>query len=144
MLDLQRYKEGNRRSEVHFTRAALWGHLGLGGLAVVLLLFHELFRWAAFAGLWYLFSVLLITGILSGMAACRFILALAFLSFSIGGILFLGHVLPELKPEQPPLIPHGLLPIWLGVANATYAVGGILFLTNVRVRKACDIGFKLW
>lgn len=78
------------------------------------------------------------------MAACRFLLALAFLLFSIGGILFLGHVLPELKPEQPPLIPHGLLPIWLGVANATYAVGGILFFTNVRVRKACDIGFKLW
>ena len=30
------------------------------------------------------------------------------------------------------------------MVNATYAVGAILFLTNVRVRKACDIGFKLW
>ncbi len=144
MLDLQRYKEGNRRSEVHFTRAALWAHLGLGALAVVLLLFHEIFRWAAAAGLWYLLSVLLITGVLSGMSGCRSLLAIAFLAFAVGGILFLGHVLPELKPEQPPLIPHALLPVWLGFVNVSYAVGGILFLTNVRIRKACDIGFKLW
>jgi hypothetical protein len=144
MLDLQRYKEGSLRSEVHFTRVALWAHLVVGGVAVVLLLFHEVFRWAAGAGLWYLMTVLLITGILSGMAVCRCLLALFFFIFTIGGILFLGHVLPELKPEQPPLISHSLLPLWLGLVNVTYAAGGIFFLLNVRIRKACDIGFKLW
>ena len=123
---------------------ALWVHLGLGSLAVVLLLFHEIFRWAAAAGLWYLLSVLLITGVLSGTTGCRSLLAFAFLIFAVGGILFLGQVLPDLKPEQPPLVPYSLLPIWLGFVNVSYIAGGILFLTNVRVRKACDIGFKLW
>ncbi len=144
MLDLQRYKEGSLRGEVHFTRAALWTHLVVGGVAVVLLLFHELFRWAAGAGLWYLLSVLLITGILSGMSACRWLLALSFFAFSIGGILFLGHVLPELKPETPPLVSHGLLPLWLGMVNVIYTGGGLFFLISVKIRKACHVGFKLW
>lgn len=144
MLDLQRYKEGSLRSEVHFTRAALWTHLAFGVLSVILMLFHEIFVWAAAAGLWYLICILLITGVLSGIAACRWLLAIAFFAFAIGGILFIGHVLPTLKPEHPPLIAHDLIPFWLGLLNVTYVAGGIFFLTNVRVRKACNIGFKLW
>ncbi len=144
MLDAQRYRKDSYRAEVHFTRLILWAHLALGALVVVMLLFHEIFAWAVAAATWYLLSALILVGLLSSLRFCRVGLALAFLVFSLGGVFFLGNVLPGLKPESPPLIPHALLPFWLGLANVIYAAGAACMAFHDKVRRACTINFSLW
>jgi signal transduction histidine kinase len=144
MLDLQRYKGNTLRQEVRFTRIVLWAHLGLGILVVLLLLLHELFGWAAAATGWYLISVMLIGGLLSGAAFCRWGLGLSFLAFALAGVFFLGQVLPGLSREHSPLLPYAVLRIWLGGANLVYVAGGLLMLGSQHIRKAAGIGFKLW
>ncbi len=144
MLDAQRYKGSTLRLEVHFTRVILWTHLALGILVVLLLLLHEVFGWAACAAGWYLASVMMVGGLILGYSACRWALGASFLIFALTGAIFLAQVLPGLNPDTPPLLPHALLRIWLGLANLAYAAGGILMLRSVRIRKAAGIGFKLW
>ena len=144
MLDVQRYRSNNLRVEVHFTRAFLWAHLGVGVLAVLLLLLHEVFHWAAGAALWYLVSVLIVAGMFSGVSVCRCLLGLVFLIFGLAGIFFLSQVLPSMKLENPPMLPHELMPFWLGIMNVSYIAGGIFVFCSQRIRKATDIGFKLW
>lgn len=144
MLDAQRYKGSTLRLEVHFTRAVLWVHLSLGILVVLLMLLHEVFGWAAGAAGWYLVSVLVVGGFISGYASCRWLLGAAFLAFALAGAIFLGQVLPEMKPDQPPLLSHSFLRVWLGAVNLIYAAGGFLVLRSERIRKAAGIGFKLW
>ncbi|MES2597336.1 MAG: hypothetical protein V4662_18450 [Verrucomicrobiota bacterium] len=143
MLDAQRYKGNTLRLEVHFTRVILWTHLGFGVLVVLLMLLHEIFGWAAGAGIWYVATVFLVGGLLSGHSACRWILGVSFLAFSVAGVIFLAQVLPGMQPEHTPLLPHGLLRFWLGLANLTYAAGGVLMLRSERIRKAAGLGFKL-
>lgn len=144
MLDAQRYRASNLRLEVHFTRLVLWVHLGLGILVVLLMLLHEIFGWAAGAAGWYLVSVMVMGGLISGHASCRWLLGAAFLGFALAGAIFLGQVLPELKPDPPPLLSHSLLRVWLGGVNLIYAAGGFMMLRSERIRKAAEIGFKLW
>lgn len=144
MLDAQRYRSGTYRAEVHFTRMLLWAHLALGLLVIVMMLFHEIFSWAMAAAIWYLLSSLILVGLLSAMRFCRIGLALAFLTFAVGGVYFLGNVLPQLNPESPPLIPHALLPFWLGLMNVTYAAGAACMAFHDKVRKASTISFSLW
>lgn len=144
MLDAQRYRAGTYRAEVHFTRLILWSHLALGALVILMMLFHEIFSWALLTAAWYLITSLILVGLLSTMRFCRVGLALAFLSFSLGGVYFLGNVLPDLHPETSPLIPHALLPFWLGLVNVTYAAGAACMAFNDKVRKACTISFSLW
>ena len=144
MLDAQRYRSNNLRVEVHFTRAFLWAHLGLGALIVLMLLLHEVFHWAAGAALWYLFSVLIVVGMFLGVSVCRCLLGLIFLIFSVAGIYFLSQVLPSLKVEEPPMLAHELMPLWLGIMNITYITGGIFVFCSRRIRRATDVGFKLW
>ncbi|GEP42642.1 hypothetical protein [Brevifollis gellanilyticus] len=143
MLDAQRYKGNTLRLEVHFTRVVLWTHLALGTLVVLLLLLHEVFGWAAIAAGWYFVTVMLVGGLITGHSACRWALGVCFLLFAVTGVFFLSQVMPGLKPEHPPLLPHSVLRIWLGLANLAYAAGGILMLGSVRIRKAAGIGFKL-
>ena len=144
MLDAQRYKANTCRAEVHFTRVVLWGHLGLGLVVLLLLLLHEIFGWAVgFAG-WYLVTVLLVAGMLSAARNCRVFLGATFLFFTFFGVYFLGQVLPHLKPETPPLMPHVILPFWLGLVNILYAAGGVCMLISQRVKKACTVYFSLW
>lgn len=144
MLDLQRYKSGTFRAEVHFTRTFIGVHLALGALVVLLLLLHELMSWAALAAGWYVGSIVILSAILTGYSVCRGFLSLAFIAFGITGIFFLGQVLPSLKPDHPPLLPHGLLPFWLGILNIAYLLGGIFVWRSERIAKACSTRFKLW
>jgi hypothetical protein len=144
MLDAQRYKGATYRVDVHFTRGVLWAHLGLGILVIVLMLLHELFAWAGVMTGWYLVTMLLVAGMVSAVAVCRLALGTVFLSFTVTGIYFLGQVVPHLNPDASPLLPHAVLPFWLGLANIIYAAGSVLMLTNDKVRKACSIGFSLW
>lgn len=144
MLDAQRYRSGTLRREVHFARVVLWVHLGLGILVLLLMLLHEIFGWAAGVAGWYLVSVLVVGGLISGHASCRWFLGIAFLGFALIGAIFLGQVLPELKPDTPPLLSHSLLRVWLGGVNLIYAAGGFLVLRSESIRKATEIGFKLW
>jgi hypothetical protein len=144
MLDAQRYKANTYRVEVRFTRFVLWMHLGLGIIVFFLMLLHEVFAWAVGVATWYLVTMLLMLGMLSAVRICRVIMGVAFLLFTISGIYFLGQVLPQMKPEQAPIIPHILLPFWLGVTNIVYAFGGVCMLTSPKVKKACTVYFSLW
>lgn len=144
MLDAQRYKASSYRVEVHFTRVVLWVHLGLGVLVFLLMLLHEVFGWAVVVAGWYLVTMLLMAGMLTAVRVCRPMLGAAFLVFTVSGIYFLGQVLPYLNPEQAPIIPHALLPFWLGVVNIVYAAGGVCLLTSQKVKRACTVYFSLW
>jgi hypothetical protein len=143
MLDAQRYRSNSLRVEVHFTRAFLWVHLGLGLVIVLLMLLHEIFYWAAGVALWYLLSVLAVIGMFSAVSVCRCLLGLIFLFFGISGIFFLSQVLPTMKMEEPALS-HELLPFWLGLMNIIYLSSGIFVFCSKHIRRATDVGFKLW
>ena len=144
MLDLQRYKSGTFRAEVHFTRIFIAVHIALGALAVLLLLLHEIMNWAALAAGWYVASILILSAMFTGYSIGRWLLSVAFIAFGLTGIFFLGQVLPTMKQDHPPLVPLGLLPFWLGIFNIAYLVGGVFILRSQRIAKACSTRFKLW
>lgn len=144
MLDIQRHRKDSLRSEVRLARYIVGGHLSLGAAGVLLLLLHEVFAMAAAAGCWYLISLMAVCGVMSGRAVWRHVLGGAFVLFALGGVYFLGQVLPTLKMAAPPLLSLELLPFWLGVFNLAYLVGGLVVLGSSKIRKAATIGFKLW
>lgn len=144
MLDVQRYKGATYRKEVHFTRMVIWVHLGLGAIVALLLLLHQLLNCAMVVGGWYFLTLLLVIGMSHALEISRLILGLTFLLFTVGGIYFLGQVLPHLKPETPPLISYVILPFWLGLTNIIYAAAGLCLLFHQNPRRACSIGFSIW
>jgi hypothetical protein len=144
MLDAQRYRGNSYRTEVYLTRWVAWTHVGLSLLVIVLLLLHELFIQAAVGFGWFLATMLLIAGMCQARDFCRILLGLAFLGFTVGGIYFLGQVLPKLPLESPPLLPRSTVPFWLGLINLIYAGAGLGMFLHPAFRKACSIGFKPW
>ena len=144
MLDAQRFKATNFREDVRFTRILLWSHIGLGITAILMMLLHEIFGWAAGVAGWYLVTMVLSRGMRSASGPWRQMMGAAFLIFALSGIYFLGQVLPHLKPANAPLVSHAALPFWLGLTNIVYASGGVLILTSLRVKKACSVYFSMW
>jgi hypothetical protein len=144
MLDVQRNRAAILREEVHFTRRILIAHLltGLGVLA--LLAGHGVFFWALGAGLWYMLTIPPLLGMGAGNTYCRHLLGLLFLIFSVTGVMFLTHVVPNLNPNDEGLISTRGLPFWLGSLNLLYAVAGFCLMMHRKVRKAVTIGFSLW
>jgi len=144
MLEIQRHRRTRSREEVHFTRRLLHAHLGIGPVVVALLLFHELFLWSLGVTGWYLLTLLFLSGMLSARNWCRSALALMFISFTVIGVYFLAQVAPHLRPENPPLLAHTLLPYWLGMLDILYSIAALCVLVNPQVRKASTLGFTLW
>lgn len=140
MLDAQRYSDSSLYAEFRLARAIILAHLVLGIAAVILLFLHEIFPWALAAAGWYATTVLTFFVRIKG--GFRTALSLLFLSFSACGIYFLAQVAPNLAPATPPLLGHGSLSIWLGLANLVYAIGGLFFLLNPRIRKVTNHGFS--
>lgn len=144
MLDAQRYKHAILREEIHFTRKLLIGHITVGLCVIALLAGHGVMLWALAAAIWYLISLLPLAGMMSATEVCRYLLGLLFLLFSATGVFFLAQIVPELNLDDPPLLPAGFLPFWLGTLNLLYAIAGVCLMVNRKVRKAATIGFTLW
>lgn len=144
MLDSQRQRASILRDEVHFTRRLLISHLLVGFVAVALLASHGLFRWALAAGIWYLVSIFPLIGMLSAYKSCRHTLGLLFLLFSFAGVFVLTQVRPTLTSFEDYLLPPALLPLWLGVTNILYFLGGLCLILNRKIRRSVTIGFTLW
>ena len=144
MLDVQRNRGLRHREEIEFTRKLMWGHMIFGAVVVMLFLFHEFFKWCAGAMAWYAVSLPLVYGFISQRAYCRWLLALVFFVGTLAGLYFINRVFPVSTPPRVPLVPHALIPLWLGLANLTYVIGGLLMLFNTRIRRAGQTGFLLW
>ena len=144
MLDAQRYKPGTLRSEVYFTRFFVYCHVLLGALPILLFLLHSLFACALAAVVWYALTLGLVYGMTQARDKCRMGLSVVFAILPILGGIFLAHILPEWKPEMPPLLPLVALPFWLGLWNLTYAIGAAFPWNSTYLKKACSIGFKLY
>lgn len=144
MLDCQQRRLWVRKREIHFTRRLLIAHLVLGALLIGLFAAHDLQAWAVGALLWYLLTLAPLRGMLKSADCCRHVLGALFLLFSACGVFFLTQVAPQLPAAGSGLLPHHLLPFWLGSLNLVYAsTAGCLFFHH-NVRKAVAIGFSLW
>jgi hypothetical protein len=144
MLDVQRQRGAKHREEIDFTRKLMWTHMIFGAVVIVLFLFHELFRWFAGALVWYAVSLALVYGFMSQRAYCRWLLALVFFVGTLAGLYFINRVFPGITPPRFQMVPHAFVPLWLGLANLTYGIGGMLMLFNARIRLAGQTGFLLW
>ena len=83
-------------------------------------------------------------GFISQQAYCRWLLALLFFVGTLSGLYFINCVFPVSTPPRVPLVPHVLIPLWLGLSNLTYVIGGLMMLFNKRIRRAGQTGFLLW
>jgi hypothetical protein len=144
MLDVQRNRGQKHREEIDFARNFMWGHMIFGAVVVVLFLFHEFFQWFAGAMAWYAVSLALVYGFISQRASCRWLLALVFFVGTLAGVYFITRVYPLSTPPKVTLLPHAFIPLWLGMANLIYVIGGLLMLFNTRIRRAGKTGFLLW
>ncbi len=144
MLDVQRNRGARHREEIDFTRKLMWAHMIFGAVVITLFLFHEVFRWFAGSLVWYALTLLLMYGYMNGRQSCRLLLALVFLSGAGAGLYFLCRVLPVITEPRAALVPHAVIPLWVGLANLTYSVGAIFVLFSSRVRRAGEVGFVLW
>ncbi len=144
MLDVQRNRGAKHREEINFTRKFMWTHMIFGAVVMTLFLFHEVFRWFAGSLVWYALSLVVMYGFMNGRQSCRWLLALVFLSASAAGLYFLSRVLPNTTEPRAALVPHAVIPLWMGMANLTYGVGALFVLFSARIRRAGETGFVLW
>lgn len=144
MLDVQRQRGAIFRDEVNFTRKLMWAHMIAGALVIAMFLFHELFLWFAGSTVWYAASLVAMYGFMSERRGFRWLLALMFLAGACAGLLFINRVFPTIQPPRGPLIPHAMLPVWVGAANLAYCCGTLLLLFSRKIRRAASVGFTLW
>lgn len=144
MLDVQRYRSDAYREEVLFSRRIILGVLITGAAVITLLLFHELFWWFGGVLAWYGAVVMAMLGYMSSLNWCRWCLALLFAVATLTGLYFTTTVFPVIEPPKAPIVPHTLIPIWVGLANLIFGVMAILMLFSSKIRKAGDVGFTLW
>lgn len=144
MLDVQRNRGAKCREEIDFTRKLMWTHLIFGAVVITLFLFHEVFRWFAGSLVWYGASLVVMYGFMCQRNYCRWLLALIFLAGAGAGLYFLSRVLPTTTEPRAALVPHAVIPLWVGLANLTYSVGAMVMVVNERVRRAGETGFMLW
>jgi hypothetical protein len=128
MLDVQRYRGAIHLEEIQFTRKWMWLHMILGAVMIAMFLFHEIFRWFAGAVVWYAISLMVMYGFMNGKSLFKWLLALVYLGGAGAGAL----------------IPHAVIPIWVGVGSLTYVVSALFLLCSSRVGKAAKTGFTLW
>lgn len=143
MLDAQRYRGEVYREEVEFTRRLMWVNLIVGALVSTLFLFHEIFHWFAGSLTWYSVSLVLMYVFMSARRGCRLLLAVWLLAAAAAGLYFINRVFPILDPARGLLVPHGLIPVWVGCANIVYATVALLLVFSKRVRRAGSVGFTL-
>lgn len=144
MLDVQRHRGNPCLQEVIFTRQLMWAHMIAGAAVIALLLFHELFGWFGSALGWYLVTLAAMVGFMNEFQWCRWVMAGLFAFISASGLYFTNSVFPGLVPPKAPLVPHTLLPVWVGMANLAYGTGCLLMLFSSKVRRAGVVGFTLW
>ena len=144
MLDVQRNRGAKHREEIDFTRKLMWSHMIFGAVVITLFLFHEVFRWFAGAIVWYAASLAVMYGFMNERAYCRWLLALLFFIASGAGLYFINSVFPNTIEPRAALVPHALIPLWVGFANLAYVIGAFFLLFNTRIRRAGQVGFTLW
>lgn len=144
MLDVQRHRGKSCLEEVAFTRKILWVHMTTGFAVITLLLFHELFSWFGAALGWYLLTLMAMMGFMNGLRWCQWLMAAMFALITAAGFYFISRIFPGLEPAPSPLVPHSLLPIWVGLSNLTYGVICLLMLVSTKVRRAGRVSFTLW
>ncbi|OYW77718.1 MAG: hypothetical protein B7Z37_02685 [Verrucomicrobia bacterium 12-59-8] len=143
MLDVQHRRGAKHREEIDFTRKFMWTHMIFGAVVITLFLFHEVFRWFAGSLAWYALSLVVMYGFMNGRKSCRWLLALVFLAGSGAGLYFLSRVLPNTTEPRAALVPHAVIPLWVGFANLSYAIGALFVLFDPRIQRAGETGFML-
>ena len=144
MLEVQRQRGVIHREEIDFARKFMWAHMIFGAVVIAMFLFHEIFSWFAGAIFWYTLSLVVMYGFMNEHKCCRWLLALVFLGGAGAGLIFINHVFPGIKPPRGQLIPHQIVPLWVGFANLSYVIGALFLLFNSRLRRAGQVGFTLW
>ena len=144
MLEKQRDRKRPILEHRSFARNCVLVHSVAGLVVSGLLVFHELFFIAIGVFLWYLLSVGLVAGMMRRMEWCRWLLGLMFLLFAVLAAVFITHINPTLKPEQPPMLSRAGLPLWGALAAVGYFCGGVMMLFSNRLRRATTLGFALW
>jgi hypothetical protein len=144
MLDVQRNRGAIHQREVIFTRKIMWSHMIVGAALIAMLLLHELFWWFGGAVIWYSVSLYSMLGLMNEQRWCQWALAALFILITASGLYFTTYIFPTLVPIKAPLLPHSLIPIWVGLVNLLYAIGATIMLFSGKVRKASMVGFTLW
>lgn len=144
MLDVQRYRGAIHLEEIQHTRKWMWLHMILGAVMITMFLFHEIFRWFAGAMVWYAISLVVMYGFMNGKRLFKWLLALIYLAGAGAGVFFINRVFPAIEAPRGALIPHEVIPIWVGLGSLTYAVCALFVLFSSRIGKAAKTGFTLW
>jgi len=144
MLDAQRYRGAIHLEEIQYTRKWMWLHMILGAVMIAMFLFHEIFRWFAGAVVWYAISLMVMYGFMNGKSLFKWLLALVYLGGAGAGVFFINRVFPAIEAPRGALIPHAVIPIWVGIGSLAYVVSALLLLCSSRVGKAAKTGFTLW
>ena len=144
MLDVQRQRYSTTREDTALLRFLLIAHLVIGPVVVLLLVMHELVPCAVAVLLWFVTSVGAVLGLMNGHAWCRAGLAALFLLLAIGGGIFVNGVVPNLKPERPPVLPYKVLPLWAVGAVIFYAASAVVIMMSERIKKVSFKGFSFF
>jgi hypothetical protein len=81
---------------------------------------------------------------MNGKSLFKWLLALVYLGGAGAGVFFINRVFPAIEAPRGALIPHAVIPIWVGVGSLTYVVSALFLLCSSRVGKAAKTGFTLW
>lgn len=144
MLDVQRNRGAKHREEIDFTRKLMWAHMIFGAVMITLFLFQEFFRWFAGSLVWYGITLIVMYGFMGQRPRWRWLLALVFLAGTAAGLYFVNRVFPGSTPPRGALIPHAVIPLWVGLANLMYGIGALFLLLSTKIRRAGETGFTLW
>ncbi len=144
MLDSQRSRYTESRTDIQFARQLLRVHAATGWLPAPLLALHGLFFQSALAMTWFVVSLFFVPLMKSGRDFARLGLAWFFLAGSTCGLILATQISNLRPPDIQPWLNREWVPLWLTALSLIHLLLAWMLFSNQRVKKAVNRGFNQW